>query len=101
MPSLTTVALNKEYTFNYKETVKTKSSPSSSSPSSLDIPSALSSYLSFPPYFTHLFSKPFTLLLILPFVHRLLHSWQTTDITVKDCSGMDPYNTPLHPLPST
>ena len=96
MPSLTTVTLDKEKAFNYKKTVHMKSSPSSS-PSSLDISPALSSYLSFPPSFTHLFSKPFTLLLILPFVHRLLHSWQTTDITVKDCSGMDPYNTPLHP----
>ena len=52
MPSLTTVALNKEYTFNYKETVHTKSFPSFS-PSSLDISPALSDYLSFPPSFTH------------------------------------------------
>ena len=97
MPSLTTVTLNKGRAFNHKETVHTKSSPSSSSPSSLDITPALSDYLSFPPSFTHLSSKPFTQLLINPFVHRLLHSWQTKGITVKDCSGMDPHNAPLHP----
>ena len=96
MPFLTTVALDKEYAFSYKETVQTKSSPSSS-PSFLDITPALSDYLSFPPSFTHLSSKPFTQLLKNPFVNRLLHSWQTKDITVKDCSGMDPHNAPLHP----
>ena len=73
MPSLTTVTLDKEKAFKEKETVHTKSSPSSS-PSSLDIPPALSDYLSFPPSFTHLSSKPFTQLLINPFGNRLLHS---------------------------
>ena len=96
MPSLTTVTLDTEKAFLCKITVHTKS-PSSSPPSFLDITPALSSYLSFPPSFTHLSSKPFTQLLINPFVHRLLHSWQTKGITVKDCSGMDPHNAPLHP----
>ena len=47
MPSLTTVTLDKKYVFNNKKTVHTKS-PSSSSPSSLDITPALQQYLSFP-----------------------------------------------------
>ena len=47
MPSLTTVSLDKEYAFKCKRTVHTKS-PSSSSPSSLDITPALQQYLSFP-----------------------------------------------------
>ena len=73
MPSLTTVALDKEKAFLCKKTVHTKS-PSSSPPLSLDISPALSDYLSFPPSFTHLSSKPFTQLLINPFTNRLLHS---------------------------
>ena len=96
MPSLITVALNKEKAFLGKKTVHTKS-PSSSPPLSLDITSALSDYLSFPPSFTHLSSKAFTQLLINSFVNRLLLSWQTIDITVKDCSGINPHNAPLHP----
>ena len=94
MPSLTTVALNKEYTFNYKETVHTKS-PSSPPPLSLDISPALSSYLSFLPSFTHLSSKPFTQFLINPFVHRLLHSWQRHHYEGLLWDGSR--NTPLHP----
>ena len=47
MPSLTTVTLNKDSAFQRKKTVHTKS-PSSSSPSSLDITPALQQYLSFP-----------------------------------------------------
>ena len=50
MPSLTTVTLDKEKAFLGKKTVHTKS-PSSSPPLSLDITSALSDYLSFPPSF--------------------------------------------------
>ena len=73
MPSLTTVTLDKEMAFLCKKTVHTKS-PSSPPPLSLDIPPALSAYLSFPLSFTHLSSKPFTQLLINPFVTRLLHS---------------------------
>ena len=52
MPSLTNVTLNKVYAFEYKETVRTRSS-SSSSPSFLDITPALQYYLfslSFIPY---------------------------------------------------
>ena len=52
MPSLTTVTLDKEYAFRWKETVHTKSSPSPS-PSFLDITPALQSYLSSPHSFTH------------------------------------------------
>ena len=73
MPSLTTVTLNKARAFLCKETVHTKS-VSPSSPLSLDISPALSSYLSFPPSFIHTSSKPFTQLLINPFTNRLLHS---------------------------
>ena len=91
MPSLTTVALNKEYTFNYKETVKTKSSPSSS-PLSLDISPALSDYLSFPPSFTHT-SLPLLIMLCKPPSPLMANK----DITVKDCSGINPRNAPLHP----
>ena len=73
MPSLTTVTLSEYYSFKYKKTVHTNSS-SSSPPLSLDITPALSDYLSFPPSFTHLSSKPFTQLLINPFGNRLLLS---------------------------
>ena len=52
MPSLTTVTLNKGVTFKYKKTIYTKS-PSSSTPSFLDITPALQYYLSFPLSFTH------------------------------------------------
>ena len=97
MPSLTTVRLNKEKAFLCKKTVHTKSPSSSSSPSFLDISPALSDYLSFPLSFTHLSSKPFTQFLINPFRNCLLLSWQTKDITMKDCSGIDPRNAPLHP----
>ena len=58
MPSLTTVTLSKAHAFNYKKTVHTKSPSSSSPPLSLDITPALSDYLSFPPFFTHLSSTP-------------------------------------------
>ena len=51
MPSLTTVTLNKGVTFKYKKTIYTKS-PSSSTPSFLDITPALQYYLSFPLSFT-------------------------------------------------
>ena len=51
MPSLTTVTLYKKIAFRKKKTVHTKS-PSSSSPSFLDITPALSHYLSFPLSFT-------------------------------------------------
>ena len=44
MPSLTTVTLDKKYTFKYKKNVHTKS-PSPSPPSFLDITPALSMYL--------------------------------------------------------
>ena len=47
MPSLTTVTLNEYYAFKERITLHTKS-PSSSSPSSLDITPALQQYLSFP-----------------------------------------------------
>ena len=52
MPSLTTVTLNKKSAFKYKKTVHTKS-PSSSSPSFLDITPALQQYLQFIVSFTH------------------------------------------------
>ena len=52
MPSLTTVTLNKKNAFKYKKTVHTKS-PSSSSPSFLDITPALQQYLQFIVSFTH------------------------------------------------
>ena len=58
MPSLITVTLSKAHAFNYKKTVHTKSPSSSSPPLSLDITPALSDYLSFPPFFTHLSSTP-------------------------------------------
>ena len=51
MPSLTTVTLTKRCAFSRKKTIHTKS-PSSSSPSFLDIAPALSDYLSFPLSFT-------------------------------------------------
>ena len=54
MPSLTTVTLNKGVTFKYKKTIYTKS-PSSSTPSFLDITPALQYYLSFPLSFTHFY----------------------------------------------
>ena len=57
MPSLTTVTLNKGVTFKYKKTIYTKS-PSSSTPSFLDITPALQYYLSFPLSFTHYSSIP-------------------------------------------
>ena len=90
MPSLTTVTLSKAHAFNYKKTVHTKSPSSSSPPLSLDITPALSDYLSFPPFFTHLSSTP---------DHALLTAFSThgKDITVKDCSGINPHNAPLHP----
>lgn len=52
MPSLTTVTLDKEDTFKYKESIHTKSS-SLSPPSFLDITPALQEYLSFPLSFKH------------------------------------------------
>ena len=59
MPSLTNVTLDKKFAFRYKITVHTKS-PSSSSPSFLDITPALQQYLSFPlsytPYLQQLLS---------------------------------------------
>ena len=51
MPSLTTVTLNKEYAFQHKKTIHTKS-PTSSSPSFLDITPALQYYLQFIVSFT-------------------------------------------------
>ena len=52
MPSLTTVTLKKGWAFSEKKTLHTKS-PSSSSPSFLDITPALQQYLSSPLSFTH------------------------------------------------
>ena len=52
MPSLSTVTLDKIWAFYYKKTPNTKSSPSSS-PSFLDITSALREYLNYPLSFTH------------------------------------------------
>ena len=57
MPSLDDVALNQRVAFKEKKTVHTNSS-SSSSASFIDITPALSDYLSFPPFFTHLSSTP-------------------------------------------
>ena len=52
MPALTTVTLDMNYAFYHKRTVHTKSS-SPSSPSLLDITSALQEYLQFIVSFTH------------------------------------------------
>ena len=76
MPSLTTVTLDKNYTFKYKKTVHTKSL-SSSSPSFLDITPALRQYLKFIVSFTRHshpntkspFSLHTTITLFLPHYH--------------------------------
>ena len=52
MPSLTTVTLSKEYVFQWKRNIHTKS-VSPSPPSFLDITPALQEYLSSPLSFTH------------------------------------------------
>ena len=82
MPSLTTVTLYKKWAFYKKKSVHTKS-PSSSSPSFLDITSALRQYLQFIVSFTHHshpntkspFSLHTTITPFLPHYHSFYSYW--------------------------
>ena len=79
MPSLTIVTLNEYYAFKYKKTVHTKS-PSSSSPSFLDITPAIQQYLKYPLSFTH--SPLLHYHKYNPYADRQLISFQQTTLTI-------------------